>query len=258
VTLAFVTGATSGLGKALAQQLAEEKIPLLLSGRDSKKLDEMQKSLHVDVTSQVADLTKTNDLKALVHLIHELQPDLIINNAGFGLYGNAVSYTTREQLEILEVNARAVLELSLESAKALQRAKRPGIILNVSSAASFFAIPTFAIYSAAKACVNQFSKALDEELKPHGIRVLTACPGQIATNFRARAASNYPQQKDHHTMTAEKAAREILWQIRHKKQLHIFDTKYRIATFLARHFLPNSFVATLIRKSLSKRINSEL
>ncbi|MES2345902.1 MAG: SDR family NAD(P)-dependent oxidoreductase [Chlamydiota bacterium] len=252
--LALITGATSGLGKALCHLLAEQKIPLIISGRNSLELESLKKNLPVDVTCQTADLTNKSERQTLINLIHTMQPDLIINNAGFGLYGDALTHTTEKQLEILEVNGSAVLEISLEAARTLQEAQKPGIILNVSSAAAFFASPSFAVYSAAKAFVNQFSQALDKELKPHGIRILTACPGQIDTNFRNRAASGHPQQQDSYTMTVEKAAHEILWQIQHKKPVHIFDARYRIMTFIARYFLPSSFATQLIQKSILKRI----
>jgi hypothetical protein len=256
VNLAFISGATSGLGKALACQLAGRGVPLFLTGRNKEKLEALAKKLQQDVPVfyHPADLSNPSERKTLISELHNRVPDLIINNAGFGLYGNALSYRTKEQLDILEVNSAALLEISLEAARALSEHKKGGTIVNVSSAAAFFTYPTLAVYAASKRFVKDFSEALDEELKPHGIRVLTACPGQIRTAFRSRAAKNSPQTPSApFSMSVEKAAACILWQIEKGKTLYIFDWRYRIATFLARFILPKKTLLSLLKKGISDR-----
>jgi uncharacterized protein len=257
--LALVTGASSGLGKAVCQLLAAEKIPLIIAGRNKGRLEELASDLskHVPVESCVCDLGIDKGRLALMEMIHSHKPDLVINNAGFGLYGDVLDHSTSDQMQILEVNGNALLEISIEAARAMAGAKIKGTILNVSSAASFFVYPSFAVYAASKAFVTQFSQAFDAELAPHGIRVLTACPGQIETGFRARASKNFPQKKDSHTMSSEKAAKCILRQIKRGKSLYVFDTYYKITVFLGR-LLPKSFLQKFLRKNISSRYRSSL
>src|SRR5580693_8214964 len=149
--LALVTGASSGLGKALCHLLAKKGVRLIVTGRNRSKLEELHGLVHV------ADLAQSRD--SLIKLIHEHVPDLVINNAGWGLYGDALSHTTKEQMDILEVNANAVLEISLEAARAMIKAKTEGAIVNIASGAAFFAFPTLAVYAASKAFVGSFSEA---------------------------------------------------------------------------------------------------
>ncbi|NGX46491.1 MAG: 3-oxoacyl-[acyl-carrier-protein] reductase FabG, partial [Chlamydiae bacterium] len=185
--LALITGASSGIGAALARLLASKKIALILHGRNEQKLDELASSLssQVDVSILATDLTKR---EALISLIREKVPDLVINNAGFSLYGDALESSVQEQMKIHDVNGAASLEITLEAAHALLRAKKPGVILNVSSVLGDIPSPGTAIYGASKGFVTLFSQSLDYEFAPHHIRVLVSCPGQVVTPFAARAA----------------------------------------------------------------------
>ena len=247
--VALVTGATSGLGKALCYLLASKNIPLILSGRNEEELEELKQTLQVPVRTCKADLSVPEERKKLLALIDEYVPDLVVNNAGFGLYGEALAHTTQEQLEILEVDGKALLEITLEAARALKNEGKPGTILNVSSAASFFVFPNFSVYAATKAFVNQVSMGLDEELKPYGIRVLTACPGQIKTGFRIRASKSHPQKSCRRAMSAKSAA-EYLWhQIQTGKQIYTFDARYWLVILLSR-LVPKSLVQKTLKKSL--------
>ncbi|HSW85872.1 MAG TPA: SDR family NAD(P)-dependent oxidoreductase [Rhabdochlamydiaceae bacterium] len=253
--LALVTGASSGLGKALCELLAAEKIALIIAGRNQEQLAKLASTLsnYVPVQICVCDLSIKEDRHTLIDVIHHSKPDLVINNAGFGLYGNVLDHPTSDQMEILEVNGNALMEIAIEAARTLAAAKMKGTILNVSSAASFFVYPGFSVYAASKTFVNQFSRAFDAELAPSGIRVLAACPGQIATNFRLRASKNFPQRKDSNTMSSEKAAKCILHQIKTGKQLYIFDAYYRFVVFLGRLLCPNTLLQKILKKKLSSR-----
>jgi short-subunit dehydrogenase len=192
-------------------------------------------------------LSEPDARKKVVAWIHQHTPDLLINNAGFGLYGDVLQHPTKSTLEILEVNANAALELTLEAAKALRAQNKKGTILNVSSVAAFYPYPSFAIYAAAKACVNHFSQALDREFKPYGIRVLTACPGKIATSFQQRASQGRFLKHEPFTMSPQKAARLIWKQIEKQKPLYVFDWPYRLALSLTA-CLPKCLVQQLLPK----------
>lgn len=254
--LCLITGASSGIGEALCYLMADQGIDLMISGRDLLKLEALASNITPKVNVEVlrVDLSDQVSRKILVEHIHEKTPDLVINNAGFGIYGNAVSTPVEEQLDILTVNGLAVVEITLESIKSLLKNNRKGIILNVSSAAAFQVFPGFAVYSASKAFVNQFSVSLDYETKAQGIRVLTACPGMVKTGFRKRASKgNSENHEDLAVMEASYAAKEIWHQILKETPIHIFNWRYRLAAFFTRFLLPSSFVARKLYSNITKR-----
>jgi uncharacterized protein len=255
---ALVTGASSGLGKALCHLLASKGIALIITGRDLLQLQKLEQTLpSVPILSLAADLSDPSGRQTLRALIRERAPDLIINNAGFGLYGEALNHSLKEQLDILEVNGAALLELTLEGAKAMRDRKKRGTILNVSSAASFFPFPNFSVYAASKAFVTTLSQGLDVEFAPYGVRVLTSCPGQIITSFRSRAAKGFPQRRDHLSMTAQKAAKLIWKQIEKQKHLQIIDWRTHLLIWVARYLLCEKIRSVLLKKTISSRYPSD-
>ena len=115
----------------------------------------------------------------------QLEPQFIVNNAGFGLVGRAAALDRGEQLGMIDLNVRALTDLSLSFIDSLERHR--GGILNVASVAGFLPGPGSAVYYAGKAFVLSLTEALHEELAPRGIRVTCLCPGPVATEFQARA-----------------------------------------------------------------------
>ena len=117
------------------------------------------------------------------------QPDVeveyLVNNAGFGVFGDAIELDRAEQLGIIDVNIRALTDLSLRFAPSVIRYR--GGILNVGSIAGFLPGPGMAVYYASKAYVISFTEALRQELAPHGVRVTVLCPGPVPTEFQVRA-----------------------------------------------------------------------
>ena len=154
------------------------------------------------------DLTDPVCLKNLLnHLKREnIEPEVLINNAGFGLYGQTLNQDSSENLNLLDLNIRALTTLTLALAPNMRakrkgyiltlalapnmRAKRKGYILNVASIAAFMPCPYLSVYGASKAYVLSFSEALHEELKTEGVHVTALCPGPIKTNFWNRAGVN--------------------------------------------------------------------
>jgi uncharacterized protein len=116
---------------------------------------------------------------------HGLEPQYVVNNAGFGLLGDAARLSRTDQLAMIDLNVRALVELSLAFVDGLSRQR--GGILNVGSIASYLPGPGMAVYYASKAFVLTFSEALHQELSPRGIRVTALCPGPVPTEFQARA-----------------------------------------------------------------------
>ncbi len=215
---ALITGATSDLAKALIKRLP---MPLILTAPSGPVK---------------ADLTKKEDRQKICALIEEKCPDLIINNAGKGLYGPILSHSINEELSILKLNAEAALEICYTAAKTLKKRKKRGVILNIGSAAGLFSYPNFATYSASKAFLLNFSKAFDRELKPFGVRVLCACPGQIATSFRKKASKGFFDQASPFTMSVDTAVKHLIKQIESEKCVSIFDYRTKLGTFMFRLF----------------------
>lgn len=252
--LALVTGATSGIGKATCQLLAQQGVEIIASGRNAQQLRLLQEQLSKQITIRIieADLAKPQDRQKLVKMIRERVPDLVINNAGFGLYGEALTHSTAEQMTLLEVNGQAVLELTLEAVRALTSQQKQGVILNVSSAAGFQVFPNMAVYAASKAFVTQFSQALDFEVRKQGVRVLTLCPGMVATAFQERAGGAQQRRKTG-VMTPAFVAAQMWKQIEQLRPLVIINWQYRMLTFLS-FLLPTSWVARLCGRIIAERI----
>lgn len=252
---ALITGATSGIGKALSSLLAEQHINLILTGRNEQQLEQLrhQFEAHIQVKTLAIDLNEKSQRAQLVQLIQQLAPDLVINNAGFGFYGEALSYPTEQQLNILEVNGLAVLELTLEAARALIAQNKKGVILNVSSVAAFQVFPYLAVYAASKTFVNQLSLALDEEMRSYGVRVLVACPGKVNTDFQKRAGGETDVKAEPGVMSADYVAQAIWKQIQEQKPLNIINWKYKIMTYLS-YLMPRRAVSYSIKEIIRKRI----
>ena len=233
--LALLTGASGGIGKELQKQLKARGIPLIALSRKE------------------ADLGTEEGKRSLFHILETKAPDLVINNAGFGLYGDTTSLSLEEQKQILLVNALSVLEITQKAAQEMQRRKQKGVILNVSSVAGEFPTPGMAVYGASKAFVTQFSQAMDYECAPFGVRILVSLPGQVSTHFAAKAAKKEVGISKW-AMSPAFAAKEILKQIDRRKQTHAFDWRYRGFLVLIRTLLPQKMVMKTIYNSLQERL----
>ena len=247
---ALVTGASCGLGKALCEALAMRGISLILAARREDKLKDVAKTLNVPTQIYAVDLVNPQERQKFLEWLQLQAPDLIINNAGSGLYGPALSHATVEQSKHVELNVQALLEITLEGARTLLKQKKPGVIMNISSAAAFFLYPRHCLYAAAKGFVNQFSESLDFELKPQGIRILACCPGQIDTDFSFNASGGILHKKSALlTLSSEKAARLILKQIDSRKPIEIIDFRYKCLVALSR-ILPKALIMRIMNATL--------
>ncbi len=252
--LAFISGAGSGLGKELAFLLAKEKIPLFLTSKDPAKLEAVKKELEVltEVFTVPADLFIQKDLDQVLDAIRLKTPDLIINNAGLGLYGDVLSFSLEEQMKILKVNVDALVQISIESARTLKENNQKGIIMNISSAASFFIYPSFAVYAASKRFVKDFSLSFDEELRPFGIRVLTCLLGRFHSDFRYNASSHKSVSSlSWDTMPLKSTAENILIQIRQEKGCKTIDLRYQIFCTLS-YLIPRRLLAKFLKRGVEE------
>lgn len=249
--LAFITGATSGLGKELAFLLAKKGIPLLLTGRQETALHSLQKELEnlTSVTVFPADLFSPSDVENLLQKLSTHKPDLVINNAGIGFYGDIFSFSLEEQMQIIQINIDTLVRISLKSAHILKEEKRPGTILNISSMAGHFIYPYFSVYAASKRFVEHFSLSLDAELSQIGIRVLTSILGRFASPFFKKARG--PISLDSwDVMPLSKTAKHVLNQIEKQKSSCIIDYRYKILQLLS-YIVPKKITLAILKRTSS-------
>lgn len=181
---ALITGASSGIGYSMAKYLGSLGYDLILVARDKEKLQSIQKEIQTDVKIVVADLSQESKIKELYVLCKNDNIDILINNAGFGLFGEFDSTDLSSELNMIDVNIRAVHILTKLFLKDMVK-RDSGYILNVSSSASFQAGPLMATYYASKSYVTRLTVAIYEELrrKKSKVHVSCLCPGPVKTNF---------------------------------------------------------------------------
>ena len=187
----LITGASAGIGTELARVFASNGHRVALVARRADRL----KTLSGEITAAggAAPIVISCDLEqsdagdeiAAALAAEGVEVEFVVNNAGFGLFGNAIEMDRVEQLGIIALNIRAVTDLSLRFSDQLIRHR--GGILNVGSIAGFLPGPGMAVYYASKAYVLSFSEALRRELAPRGVRVTVLCPGPVPSEFQARA-----------------------------------------------------------------------
>lgn len=181
---AFITGATSGIGLAMAQQLSQQGYALILHGRNAVKLAELQGKLanvSLVIAADLADAAQQDDLLANLAQ-YPGRIDVAINNAGYGLYGKCLDLPSADIDAMLAVNQMAVIKLSRYFA-ARMSAQGGGHILNVASTAAYQPQPLMAAYAASKAFVAHFTEALAMEMKPLGVHLMVLSPGRTDTDF---------------------------------------------------------------------------
>ncbi|MEI6675803.1 MAG: SDR family oxidoreductase [Verrucomicrobiota bacterium] len=190
---ALITGASAGLGEEFALQLAPRVAKLVLVARREPLLHQLAAHLRdlypeLEVIVHAADLTEAAEREDLVAdlILRNCIPDLLVNNAGLGDYGEFITADWAKIQAMLGVNIEALTHLTHALVPAMIRCGR-GAVINVSSLASLMPMPDFAVYAATKAYVSSFSEALRIELKEHGIPVLAVCPGPVKTEFGAVA-----------------------------------------------------------------------
>jgi uncharacterized protein len=194
--------------------------------------------LAFDLTRRDAALALAAELAA-----RGLEPDIVVNNAGFGLSGEAADLDRAEQLAMIDVNVRALTELSLAFVDSLARHR--GGILNVASIAAFLPGPGMAVYHASKAYVLSFSEALHRELAGRGVRVTALCPGPVQTEFQARSGMQLPAAAKLFELPARRVAEIGYAALMRGERVVIAGAGNRIAIVLTR-LLPNALLLRLV------------
>ncbi|MFS0725176.1 SDR family NAD(P)-dependent oxidoreductase [Paenibacillus sp. 1P07SE] len=186
--IALVTGASSGIGKAYAKELAANGSDVILAARSIEKLNtlaaELSSRYHVKAYPLSIDLSKPEAAAELMQSVEKLglTVDILINNAGFGTHGRFEEISHAREYDMMQVNMSSLVALTRMVLPAMRK-RKSGIIVNVASVASFQPIPYMATYAASKAFVLSFTESIWAENKDAGIQVLALCPGTTKTSF---------------------------------------------------------------------------
>ncbi len=253
----LITGASSGIGAELACVFAEHGHELVLTARRGAELEALASAIaaagHAKPLVLPADLVQRDAVARIAAALNGdgLEPQYVLNNAGFGLAGDAATLDRDDQLAMVDLNMRALTELSLAFTDSLVR--HHGGILNVASIAGFLPGPGMAVYYASKAFVLSFSEALHEELRTRGVRVTTLCPGPVATGFQARAGLR-PGGIGEGGPLALPARRvaEIGYEgLMHGKRVVVAGLANRLAVFFI-GLVPNALLLPIVARSMRR------
>lgn len=211
---AFVTGAAKGIGKAIAEELAKKGYKLLLLDIDEKGLEQtsayLSRQYELPVYTLHQDLSDPGALEKILHWTRPFHHELsvVINNAGYGLNGAFAHLPLHEQLNIIDVNVKAQLQISHAFIPVLKRFSK-SYLLNVGSTTCYQSVPYLSIYAASKAFVISFTRSLRYELRHTPISVSCLSPGSTDTHFviRARMSDRIRRTADRFNMTADSVAR---------------------------------------------------
>ena len=243
--ICLITGASSGIGAALAHEFASHGHALVLTARREPELNALADAIaaksHARPRVIAADLGQPEGVAHLAAALQEagLEVSILVNNAGFGLLGDVAQLDPAKQLAIVDLNNRALTDLTLRFIPGIKRHK--GGILNVASIAGFMPGPGMAVYHASKAYVVSLTEALHEELKTEGVKVCALCPGPVPTEFNDRAGmpdDYFPQAL---SRTASRVAREGYEGFMAGHRIVVPGGPNRIATLLPR-LLPRGLV----------------
>src|SRR5438874_4164181 len=216
----LITGASSGIGEVFARKLAALGHNLLLVARSEEKLvalcNELGRSNNIHAQYVALSLSQTDAPAKLFAEARnrDLEIDLLINNAGFGSMGDFAKLDPARELNMIDLNVHALVELTHRFLQPM-RERRSGRIINVASTAGFQGVPFMATYAATKAFVLSFSEALWEENRPYGIRVMALCPGVTETNFFEASRMQRPPARI--SQTAEEVVETALRALRRGK-----------------------------------------
>jgi uncharacterized protein len=255
--LAVITGASSGLGYEFARLLAERGHDLVLVARSGAPMEELAQWAEgrhgIRATVLPKDLSRPGAGGEVAEELdeRELEPDVLINNAGFTQLAPFAESDEHVMMQLLRVNIETVTQLTRRVVPGMVERKR-GRIVNMASNAAFQAGPFMACYYASKAYVLNFSIALGEELRGSGVTVTALAPGPTATGFQARADMHDARLVKGRRLPAAAEVAEWGWAEAEKgKPFGVYSTRWKIAAFGTR-LIPRPLAARLAAKSNEK------
>lgn len=253
---ALVTGSSSGIGRALSLIFAREGWDLVVSARRGPELEELAAEIRArygrDARVLVEDLTREGGAQSLFDRCSELDIACLVNNAGFGDYGEFAASEPERNRNMVRLNVEALTELSRLFVPAMM-SRREGWILNVASVAAFQPGPLMAVYYATKAYVLSLSEALANELAEHGITVSALCPGPTKSEFQERASMQDVAFATAEGIPTSEAVAEYGYRALMKgKRVAVHGLAFRLSVFFER-FLPRRVVTAATRALQERR-----
>jgi short-subunit dehydrogenase len=254
VKTTLITGASSGIGEVFARKLAARGDNVLLVARSEDKLmtlcNELGRINSIRAQYVAIDLSKPDAPAQLFAETQkrELEIDFLINNAGFGSMGDFTKLDLTRELNMIDLNVRALVELTQRFLVPM-RERKSGAIINVASTAGFQAVPFMATYAATKAFVLSFSEALWEENRSHGIKVMALCPGVTETGFFEAASIDLPPMRA--VQSADDVVETALRGLKRGKG-HIISGWANFMMIESERLVPRSLVARMAGKVLRK------
>ena len=240
----LITGASSGIGLAIAKQLAAEGVRLMLVARSVDRLKEIVTTLPGTNHQYLqADLSLQNDIDAFASHIAEHNYDVLINNAGAGLYGRFDSIDINQQVKMLTLNCNALVILSYAF---LREAGAGCALVNIASVLGFSSFPGAAAYAGTKGFVLRFSESLYYEYRDRGIYVLALCPGVTATNFHHAAGSSDDDYPGIIIQTPEQVAKETLAALKKRKKPVVISGIMNRGMLLFQRFLSRKQIVNIM------------
>ncbi len=247
--ICLITGASAGIGVALAKVFASHGHKLVLTARREPELNALAEAIAAEGHPRphviAADLGHPEGPAKLADALQAagLEPAILVNNAGFGLLGDAAKLDRTQQLAIVDLNNRALTDLTLRFLDSITRHK--GGILNVASIAGFMPGPGMAVYHASKAYVVSLTEALHQELAADGVKVCALCPGPVPTEFNDRASVPHDYFPQALSRSAERVAREGYEGFMAGHRIVVPGKPNRVATLLPRLLPRGLFLAAI-------------
>lgn len=247
---ALVTGASSGIGLEMAKYLDSLGYEVILVARSKEKLESVAKTLKHKPKIIVMDLQQVEDIKSLYVLVKNDDVDILVNNAGFGLCGKFTDTELAKELNMIDINIKAVHILTKLFLKDMKR-KNKGYILNVASSAAFQSGPLMATYYSTKSYVYRLTEAINYELKKDkaNVTVSCLCPGPVDTNFNNVADVKFSVKP----LKADYVAKYAIDKMLKGKMLIIPGFKIKCAKFFGR-FISDKTLMKITYKIQKKKL----
>ena len=247
---AMITGASSGIGRDMAKYLSHLGYELILVARNKEALEALKKELNTKVKIIVVDVSLEQKVKELYVLTKKDEIDLLINNAGFGIFGRFDETDLQDEINMIDVNIKALHMLTKSYLKDMKK-RGKGTILNVASAAAFFPGPLLSSYYASKSYVYKLSLAINEELRREKskVHISVLCPGPVATNFDKRAGVTFSLKSLDSNYVAKYAINQCL----KGKVVIIPGIKMKLAKFFS-HFVSDKRLAKIAYTMQKKKV----
>lgn len=249
--LALITGASSGIGADMARILSDKGYDLILVARNKRKMEVLSKELKTNVEIIPMDISSTYNCTELYNLVKKKNIDVLINNAGFGLFGEFTNTKLDKELDMIELNVKTVHTLTKLFLKDFVK-KDKGYILNVASSAAFMPGPLMATYYATKAYVLHLTESINEELrrKKSNVYIGALCPGPVNTNFNKVAGVSFNLE----SLESYDVAKYAINQMFKRKVVIVPGVKIKLGVFALR-LLPRSLVRKIAYKIQKNKEN---